>query len=199
MLRAGAFHPLGGFAQPKVMNASASACVKGPAEWAAVSGGLAAATTAAGTGPAGWIPQPTPRTAMISPRAHGIIDYVFGLALISSPWLLGFAREWEETWIPFIVGMGVIVSAVFTNFEYGIIRTMPLRAHLVIDVILGVSLAASPWLLGFAEIVWLPHLIGGVILIGTGLLTRRVVGPVPPLERPLPPDQHHRAGRAQHR
>jgi hypothetical protein len=43
--------------------------------------------------------------------------------------------------------------------------------HLAIDGLSGALLAVSPWLFGFAGIVYLPHLILGIIELGTSLMT----------------------------
>ncbi len=40
----------------------------------------------------------------------------------------------------------------------------------------GALLALSPWLFGFADDVWLPHLIFGILEIGASLLTHQVQG-----------------------
>ena len=113
-----------------------------------------------------------------------MLDYVFAFVLITGPWLLGFARDREETWVPFAVGLGLVINSLVTNYEAGVIRKLPLVAHLTIDVILGLCLILSPWLLDFAALVWLPHVVMGLLLVGNGVLTRQVAGPVPPLERP---------------
>ncbi len=42
----------------------------------------------------------------------------------------------------------------------------------MIDFLSGVFLAASPWLFGFAEEVYLPHLILGIFEIGASLMTK---------------------------
>jgi hypothetical protein len=47
-----------------------------------------------------------------------------------------------------------------------------MKAHLALDVLSGIVLAASPWLFDFADRVYLPHLILGLIEIGAGLMTR---------------------------
>ncbi len=122
---------------------------------------------------------------MISPRTHGILDYIVGLALIAAPWLFGFATmDGVETWLPVLIGMAVIGYSLCTNYALGLVKSMPLGAHLAIDVILGLFLAVSPWLFGFASLVWAPHLIVGLLMVGSGLMTRRITGDVPEQERP---------------
>ena len=43
--------------------------------------------------------------------------------------------------------------------------------HLGLDAAAGLLLAASPWLFGFAEFVYLPHLILGILEMGAALMT----------------------------
>jgi hypothetical protein len=45
-----------------------------------------------------------------------------------------------------------------------------------IDVASGALLALSPWLFGFADRVFWPHLIVGIMEIGAGLTTRTAPG-----------------------
>lgn len=44
--------------------------------------------------------------------------------------------------------------------------------HLLFDLLSGILLAASPWLFGFADQVYLPHLIIGMLEIGAALMTK---------------------------
>ncbi|BBI59494.1 hypothetical protein HSBAA_08000 [Vreelandella sulfidaeris] len=41
------------------------------------------------------------------------------------------------------------------------------------DLISGILLLVSPWLFGFADIVYLPHLILGILEIGASLTTEK--------------------------
>jgi len=47
--------------------------------------------------------------------------------------------------------------------------------HLNIDIITGLLFAASPWLLGFADQVYLPHVILGLFETVAALTTSRQV------------------------
>lgn len=111
---------------------------------------------------------------MISTRMHGILDYIVGVALIAAPWLFGFAQDGAETWIPVIIGASVIVSAMATNYELGVVKVLPMKAHLGLDVIAGAFLAVSPWLFGYADLVWVPHVLVGLFMVGSGLMTEKI-------------------------
>jgi len=110
---------------------------------------------------------------MIPTRTHGILDYIIGVALIAAPWLFNFAVGGAETWIPVLIGALVIVQALLTDYELGVVRVIRMRVHLMVDIVAGLFLAISPWLFNYNELVWAPHLIVGLLLIGAGLVTKK--------------------------
>jgi hypothetical protein len=99
------------------------------------------------------------------------MDYLMGVLLIAAPWLFGFARNGAETWVPVILGAGVIIYSLMTNYEYSMSRTISMRTHLTLDMLGGIFLALSPWIFNFDEYVYLPHLILGLLEIGASLMT----------------------------
>jgi len=100
------------------------------------------------------------------------MDYLMGVLLIAAPWLFNFARGGAETWVPVILGAGAILYSLLTNYEYSISRTISMRTHLTLDMLSGVLLAASPWIFGFSEFVYMPHLILGILEIGAAAMTQ---------------------------
>lgn len=109
----------------------------------------------------------------ISTKVHGVMDYLMGIVLIAAPWLLNFARGGAETWVPVILGAGVIVYSIFTNYELGLSRKLSMSTHLTLDLVSGIFLAISPWLFGFNEYVYVPHLVLGILEVGASLTTER--------------------------
>jgi hypothetical protein len=105
-------------------------------------------------------------------RAHGVLDYTVGVLLILAPFLFGFQGTGLAAWLFVVLGAGAIVYSLFTDYEWGLIRAIPMHAHLLLDAGSGVLLAASPWLFGFADRVWLPHLVFGLFEIAASLATR---------------------------
>jgi hypothetical protein len=108
----------------------------------------------------------------IPTRIHGMADYLLGALLVLAPWLFGFADGGAEMWVPVVLGAGVVLYSLLTDYELGLVRRIPMRMHLGLDLAGGVVLAASPWVFGFADRVWLPHLIFGLLEIGAALTTR---------------------------
>lgn len=112
----------------------------------------------------------------IGTKTHGYLDYIMGALLIAAPWIFNFDRGGAETWIPVVLGASMIVLALMTDYELGLTRKVSMRSHLTIDLISGALLAASPWLFGFSDYVWEPHLILGILEIGASLMTKTVPG-----------------------
>ncbi len=109
----------------------------------------------------------------IDRKTHGYLDYLVGALLIAAPWLLDFYRGGAETWVPVILGAGVILYSLLTDYELGALRKIGFGTHLTLDVLGGIFLAASPWLFNFSEHVYLPHLIVGIMEILVASVTKR--------------------------
>lgn len=118
----------------------------------------------------------------VNSRAHGVIDYVVGVALIIAPYLFGFADDEPARNAAWIVGGGSLLYSLFTAYELSIAKIIPYRIHLGLDVAAGIFLAASPWLMNFADRVVVPHLVVGLLEIGVALMSRSSVSGV---------DDHH--------
>ena len=110
---------------------------------------------------------------MIPTRVHGVIDYIYGLALIAAPFLFGFADGTAAQWVPIVIGLATIGMSLLTRYELGAIKVLPMLAHISIDGVAGLVLLASPWTFGFADRIWWPHVLFGAIAIVVPLLTAR--------------------------
>ncbi len=114
---------------------------------------------------------------MIPTRMHGVLDYGMAAVLIVAPWLFGFADNGAAMAIPIVVGLTVVAYSLFTNYELGLVRRLSMPTHLVLDGIGGLLLLVSPWLFAFADTVWVPHVIFGLLEIGAAALTQRTPSP----------------------
>lgn len=110
----------------------------------------------------------------LSTKVHGVLDYLMGLVLVAAPWLLGFAGNGPETWIPVILGVSVILYSLITDYEMGVARGISMSTHLWLDGLSGLFLATSPWLFGFSDVVYMPHLILGIAEFLAAITTRTV-------------------------
>ena len=109
----------------------------------------------------------------ILPRwVHGVLDYVVSVFLLLAPTLLGFRIGGAAQWLPVALGAVGIFYSLLTRYELGAVPLLSLRTHLVLDTLHGVLLALSPWVFGFADRVWVPHLTLGVLELMVVLLSR---------------------------
>lgn len=110
---------------------------------------------------------------IVSTTNHARIDYLTGLFFMSSPWILGFKESVAATWIMLLVGLAALIMSLFTNYEGGMVRSIPMRIHLTVDIFMAAFLASSPWLFGFAEQVFLPQLMMGLFQVLISLVTSK--------------------------
>jgi hypothetical protein len=115
----------------------------------------------------------------IPTRFHGFLDYIVGVVLIAAPWIFQFSDNTAATVVPIVLGIGLIVYSLLTDYELGVARVLPMPVHLLFDIAAGAVLAASPWIFGFADEsanVWVPHLLAGIAAVVLGLVTRQHPG-----------------------
>ena len=105
-------------------------------------------------------------------RVHGVIDYLWGIALLATPWLFGFADVTAAKWLAVVFGVGAMLYSLVTDYELGALRILPMTLHLGLDGLAGAFLAVSPWLFGFADRVFWPHLLFGLFSVVASLITR---------------------------
>lgn len=113
---------------------------------------------------------------LISPRIHTIIGLVVGVALLAAPWLFAFADEGgAAVMVPLVLGAFILLSELTTTSPLSPVKLVPMNIHIMVDILTGIILAASPWLFNFYTLepnAWLPHLIVGIVIIGYAVLTR---------------------------
>ncbi|MCF2446721.1 hypothetical protein L0657_22380 [Dyadobacter sp. CY345] len=98
----------------------------------------------------------------LSTRIHAFIDYISAVSFVALPWIAGFNDVIAATWIVIAVGFMILTMSLFTNYEGGIMAAVPMKIHLIVDIITGITVACSPWLFGFSDKVYLPFLIFGL-------------------------------------
>jgi len=96
------------------------------------------------------------------------------LWLILLPFLLGLHSGSAEAWVLTGAGIAALIYSLITNYELGVVRIIPMSVHLALDALSGLFLATSPWLFGFADRVYLPHVFMGMLEMAAAMLTRRV-------------------------
>lgn len=105
----------------------------------------------------------------IPTKVHGVLDYLVAVALIFAPMIFGFqAVGGAAVTIPVVLGIGLFIYSLLTNYEWGVFKVINMKYHLVIDILASSLLALSPWLFGFADEAWnawVPHVVVGLTVI----------------------------------
>jgi len=110
---------------------------------------------------------------IINRKLHAVLDYITGVLLIAAPWLFNFEDVNSAKWVAICVGAMILVMSFITDYEGGGKKILSMSTHLTIDVITGLFLAASPWIFGFNDTIYLPHLIVGLFEVVAGLCTEK--------------------------
>ncbi len=82
---------------------------------------------------------------LLSTKTHGMIDYASAPLLLSLPRLL----KWNRSATTLLTGaaIGATLYSIVTRYELGVFKLLPMRAHLALDGMSGVLLAAAPFFL----------------------------------------------------
>jgi hypothetical protein len=75
--------------------------------------------------------------------------------------------------VPVVLGVVVLITSLFTAYEVSSAKLISMPVHLGADVLVGLVLIVSPWLFGFADEVWIPHVVLGVLEVGVAGMTQR--------------------------
>lgn len=105
----------------------------------------------------------------IPTKVHGALDYIVAVALLLAPMIFGFQEVGgAAVAIPMVLGAGLFLYSLLTNYEWGVFKVLNMRYHLIVDVIASTLLLLSPFLFGFinqAPNVWVPHVAVGITVI----------------------------------
>ena len=113
---------------------------------------------------------------VIPTKVHGAVDMATGPALIAAPTLLRMNGNKGATIPPRAVGAAALVNALLTDYEFGLKRLLPMRTHLALDAVGGVTLAATPFLTRASKKGvrhWLPHAVLGANEVFLALTTKQ--------------------------
>jgi hypothetical protein len=82
--------------------------------------------------------------------AHGAIEYLAAALLIAAPFLFSFEND-TATAVSIVIGVLLLIVTASTALPTGLIKSIPVQAHAVIDFLLAALVIASPFLFGFSD------------------------------------------------
>ena len=112
---------------------------------------------------------------------HGVIEYLAAALFIAAPFLFGFDDD-TATAVSIVV---ILVLTASTALPTGLIKSIPVQAHAVIDFALAAVLIAAPFLFGFSDdgTATAFFIVLGVVHLLLTIATRFVSGSQPPRRR----------------
>jgi hypothetical protein len=81
---------------------------------------------------------------------HGLLEYGLGLLSIMAPFIFSFETD-RATALSIALGTAVLVFGVVTVAPTGLVRSLPLDSHIVLDYLLALLLVASPFIFSFTD------------------------------------------------
>jgi hypothetical protein len=82
---------------------------------------------------------------IINTKLHAILDYVIMFALVL-PWLSDYYVKSKDTWVYAAIGGLIGLYSLFTDYEFGLIKLLPIKIHFALDIFLAFFLIISPFL-----------------------------------------------------
>jgi SPW repeat len=73
------------------------------------------------------------------------------ILIIASPWIFGFSDISDAKTVAIVVGVGMLLSGLMTQWRYSLAKLIPLSMHFATDLLLGAVLVLSPFVLGFDD------------------------------------------------
>jgi hypothetical protein len=81
---------------------------------------------------------------------HGLVEYAAGVLLIAAPFVFGFDSD-TATGISIAAGVVALIVNASTAMSTGLVKSIPVQAHVMLDYVLAILLIASPLLFGFDD------------------------------------------------
>jgi hypothetical protein len=106
----------------------------------------------------------------ISPAIHGVIDWLTVPALVATPRACGFSRRVTRLYDG--VAGGVAASSAFTDYPAGVVKLMPMQAHLMLDKLNGGLFLAAAALMDEPDNARTWMAATGLFLLMNGICTR---------------------------
>ncbi|MCU0634054.1 MAG: hypothetical protein MUE41_04190 [Gemmatimonadaceae bacterium] len=85
---------------------------------------------------------------IISPRTHGVLDYLTVAVLALAPAALDLSTRATTT--AFVLAGSYLVLSLLTDYPLALVRLVPFRIHGIIEALSVVALPLLPWWLDFS-------------------------------------------------
>jgi hypothetical protein len=107
-------------------------------------------------------------------NAHAALEPLIAIVIIAAPWIFGFSDADDAKAVCIAVGVIMLIAGSMTDWRLSLARVIPLRVHMMTDLLLAAVLILSPFVLGFSDNGGATRftVIAGVLEALTALATR---------------------------
>jgi SPW repeat-containing protein len=107
-------------------------------------------------------------------NVHAALEPLIAIVIIAAPWIFGFSDVDDAKAVCIAVGVVMLIAGSMTDWRLSLVRLIPLRMHLMTDLLLGAVLILSPFVFGFSDQGGATRftIIAGVLELITALATR---------------------------
>ena len=84
----------------------------------------------------------------VSPRVHGVLDYLFGVLFLFAPFWFNFASQVAKV-SSMVFGAALLLISLLTRYPLGLVRVVPFPVHGGVELVAALALIALPWIGGF--------------------------------------------------
>jgi len=89
----------------------------------------------------------------VTKTVHAYLDYPVAIALIALPFVLGLGdSNVYALWLSVVTGVAAFVLTLLTDHHLGVVRILPYKFHMGVDLAVGLTFLAAPTLFGFSGI-----------------------------------------------
>jgi VIT1/CCC1 family predicted Fe2+/Mn2+ transporter len=81
---------------------------------------------------------------------HGVIEYLAAALFIAAPFLFSFDDD-TATAVSIVAGVVLLIVTASTALPTGLIKSIPVHAHAILDYAMAAVLIAAPFLFGFSD------------------------------------------------
>ena len=118
---------------------------------------------------------------------HGVVEYLAAILFIAAPFIFDFTED-APTAVSLAVGVLLLVIAASTHWRTGLIDTIGVHAHAMLDYVLAIFLIAAPFIFGFDDDTTAAafFIVLGVVHLMMTIATRFVPEERPPVAKQAP-------------
>lgn len=115
----------------------------------------------------------------VTKTIHAWLDYPVALSLIAMPFLLGLGSSHPlALTVSPVIGIAAFLLTVFTDHHLGVVRVLPYRLHLAVDLTVGLLFLILPFALGFSGLDAAYYWLNGAAVVAVIALSKPDTGTV---------------------